>query len=210
MRTLALAAAVSVCLGTSAAHALCTTGVECIRERFGPDTTVRNNRIIDRTDRLGDRGRPENPYLAGTNAAGQARRAGRFDSTVGGTTGAMAGRPRGTASGAEPPGPGDVGLTDRSAPGQLAPGEVGPDQPGASDLTIMPYEPASPAGAVGADTRGTVSQGTISGRSTQPAAAGSPGSGTRRRAPQTSATPVRVRRARTARAAGRGPSRCCR
>lgn len=161
MRTLALAIAMSVCLGTSAAHALCTTGVECIRERFGADTSLRNNRIIDRTDRLGDRGRPENPYLAGQNAAGQARRAGRFDSTLGGRAGAAAaGRPA-----VDPLGPGevrpDVRYTPDTAienytPQSRGPGEFRADTDG-TDLTIAPYDPVMPAtGAAGTHAEGAV------------------------------------------------------
>jgi hypothetical protein len=66
MRTLALAlaAALPVWLAAPAAEAVCTSGVDCIRERFGTDPMLRNNRIIDRTDGLGDRNRPVNPYAA--------------------------------------------------------------------------------------------------------------------------------------------------
>jgi hypothetical protein len=149
MRTLSLAIAVSVCLGTSAAHAVCTTGVECIRERFGVDQTVRNNRLIDRTDRLGDRGRPLNPYVAGQNAANQARRAGRFDST---TLDSTASR----RSAVDPLQPGEIRPDVRYTPGTAidpyTPGALNPG--GTQDApapTVEPYAPALPAtGELGA------------------------------------------------------------
>lgn len=141
MRTLALAIGVGLCLGTSAAQALCTTGVECIRERFGVDRTVTNNRIIDRTDRLGDRGRPLNPYLAGQNVANQARRAGRFDATGTGA-GLYAADP--LRGGETRP---DVRYTpggglDPYTPGALIPGETPSEL---QDLTVAPYEPVQAA-----------------------------------------------------------------
>ena len=157
MRTLGLAVAVSLCLGTSAAHALCTTGVECIRERFGVDQTIRNNRIIDRTDRLGDRGRPENPYLAGQNVTNQARRAGRFDATGGAAAlGGFAADP--LRGGETLP---DVRYTpgtaiDPYSRGSLIPGQTPSEL---QDLTVVPYEPAQrvtgEAGAPGAAAVGT-------------------------------------------------------
>lgn len=50
MRTLALAlaAALPVWLAAPAANALCTSGIECIRERFGADRFLRQNRLLDR------------------------------------------------------------------------------------------------------------------------------------------------------------------
>ena len=172
MRTLGLAVAVSLCLGTSAAHALCTTGVECIRERFGVDQTVRNNRIIDRTDRLGDRGRPENPYLAGQNVTNQARRAGRFDATGGAA--ARGGYAAGDFA-ADPLRGGETRPDVRYTPGtavdpysrgSLIPGQTPSEL---QDLTVAPYEPAQP---VTGDTRapGAASVGTPRGiRSAPPA-----------------------------------------
>ena len=175
MRTLALGIALSVCLGTSAAQAVCTTGVECIRERFGADRTVRNNQIIDRTDRLGDRGRAQNPYLAGQNVAGQARRAGRFDSTLGGTGGGT-GRTGAAVYAADPLRGGetrpDVRYTPGTAidpytPGSLAPGET--ETGAAPDLTVAPYDPAQPVtDAAGATS--PAAQGVVRGRTTRSAA----------------------------------------
>ena len=150
---LALAAALPVWLAAPSADALCTTGVECIRERFGSGTIVRNNRIIDGTDRLGNRRTAVSPYLAGQNAAEQARRAGRFDST----TGATARGTRGAAAAlGSPVAPsvGALGPSVRYAPGTAydpyaarapLPDAVPPDAEAASDLTVAPYEPALPA-----------------------------------------------------------------
>jgi hypothetical protein len=159
MRTLALAIAAALCLGVPAAEAVCTTGVECIRERFGPDLTIRNNRIIDRTDRLGDRGRPENPYLAGQNVAAQARRAGRFDSTMG-----RAGRGVAADRYAEPLTPGEVrpdvrytpeAALDPYTPGTLAPGPAPSGFEDGPELTVDRYNPALPAtGEPGATAAG--------------------------------------------------------
>jgi hypothetical protein len=165
---LALAIATSVALGTSAAQAICTTGVECIRERFAPDNTVRNNSIIDRTDWLGDRGRPQNPYLAGRNVAGQARSAGRYDSTIGtggtgGVTGGFAADP--LRAGETRP---DVRYTPGTAiepyvKGSRAPGGLGPQVGDASDATIAPREsslyPTGEAGAPGTAAQVTARPG---------------------------------------------------
>ena len=141
MRTLALAIGVSLCLGTSAAQALCTTGADCIRERFGVDRTVTNNRIVDRTDRLGDRGRPLNPYLAGQNVANQARRAGRFDATgiAGGRYGADPTQGREIRP--------DVRYTPSTAFDPYAPGApISGETPSETEaLSVAPYEPVQPA-----------------------------------------------------------------
>jgi hypothetical protein len=144
MRTLGLAIAMALCLGTTAAHAVCTTGVECIRERFGVDQTVRNNRIIDQTDTLGDRGRPLNPYVARQNVANQARRAGRFDATGDRRTSRFDAEPR-LEAGTRP----DVRFTPDasgalSAPVTLVPGAP-PQARDPAELTVAPVQPATGA-----------------------------------------------------------------
>jgi hypothetical protein len=156
MRTLALAlaAALPVWLAAPAAQAVCTSGIDCIRERFGTNPMPRNNRIIDRTDRLGDRNRPVNPYVAR-----QGLRTAPGNRTIYAPTGQQSAlealqpnqlRPDATYTPGTPPGtvvnPYALGSTLQGATGP-AYGAAPGTEPGVmgSDVTQQPYAPAAPA-----------------------------------------------------------------
>lgn len=164
MRTLvlALAAALPVWLAAPAAQAVCISGVDCIRERFGSNAMPRNNRIIDRTDRLGDRNTPVNPYVA------------------------RQGRPVGSVDRREvaPQAPFEEAL-------QTSPSDLRPDARYTPGTTLDPYALGlSGAGTVGSGL-GTAPGLTVEPYAPAAAATGEPGSAAAGVAPRPSAGAVR-------------------
>lgn len=161
MRTLALAlaAASAVWLAPPAAEAVCTSGVDCIRERFGTNPMPRNNRIIDRTDGLGDRNRPVNPYLAR-----QGLRVAPGNRTIYAPTGDQEAALETLQPNQIRP---DAGAAAPSVGSALGPARViGPGtQPG--DAAAQPYAPA--AAATGPATGATTGQTGAWGRDARPA-----------------------------------------
>jgi hypothetical protein len=167
MRTLAfaLAAALPVWLTAPAAHAVCTSGVDCIRERFGSDTMLRQNRLLDRTDRIGTR-QPVNPY-----AARQSRRAAGLnradDAAEEGVYGDEALR---SPSEIRP----DVRYTPEEVlrmPGIEAPGEPPAEAGGMSGPTVGPVLPAEPTPTSPSARAGAATAASDAARSRDPYAA---------------------------------------
>ena len=144
MRT-ALAILLSACLGATAAQAVCISGVDCVRERFGPDPMTRNNQIIDRTTGFSSRNTPANPYVARQGL--QVTPGGR---TIYNPTGQQAEletlRPNqlrpdaGYAPGAAP-GTTNPYLATPYAPGPVAPGTTGAAVGATTGLPAQPYAP---------------------------------------------------------------------